>query len=73
MDPTGDDLTTVATFANTAEAELSRERLVNEGIEAFVIDGGAAGVMPFMGATMGGIHLQVRNSDLVKAKEVLGS
>jgi hypothetical protein len=71
MVPTDDDLTTVATFTNTAEAQLARERLENEGVVAFVIEGVTGGTMPYL-MQGGGVHLQVRNEDLEKAKEILG-
>jgi hypothetical protein len=71
MTATGDDLVTVATFGNTAEAELARERLANEGVEAFVLEGVTGGVMPFLAANMGGVHLQVRDRDHTKAREIL--
>jgi hypothetical protein len=66
-----DEWTTLATFANTAEAELARERLENEGVQAVVVEGITGGVLPFMGATMGGVRLQVQERDLNKAKEIL--
>jgi hypothetical protein len=69
--PSPDDWLTVATFANTAEAELARERLKNEGVEAVVVEGITGGVLPFMGATMGGVRLQVQHRDANKAKEIL--
>lgn len=72
MDPEEDDLVTVATFQNTAEAGLAKERLENEGIEAMVLEGMSGGIMPFMGANMGGVHLRVKASDLDQAKEILG-
>ena len=68
MEPTKDDLTTVATYNNTAEAGLAKERLESEGIDAFLIEGIGGGVMPYVG----GIHLQVRNEDLEEAREILG-
>jgi hypothetical protein len=71
MVPTDDDLTTVATFTNTAEAQLARERLENEGVVAFVIEGVTGGTMPYL-MQGGGVHLQVRNEDLEKAREILG-
>jgi hypothetical protein len=66
-----DEWTTLTTFTNTAEAELARERLQNEGVAAVVVEGITGGVLPFMGATMGGVHLQVQHRDLSKAKEIL--
>jgi hypothetical protein len=40
---TGEDLVTVATFPDVAEAELAGERLALEGVRAFVMDAQAAG------------------------------
>jgi len=66
-----DELTTIATYTSTAEAELSRERLSLEGIRAFVLDEITSAVMPY--ATAGGsIRLQVATEDLDRAREVLG-
>jgi hypothetical protein len=70
MEPTKDDLATVATFNNTAEAGLAKERLENEGLDAFIIEGVAGGVMPYL-MQGGGIHLQVRQEDLEQAREIL--
>jgi hypothetical protein len=69
---TTDELTTVATFTNTAEAELAKERLESEGVRAFVLDEQAAGVLPFMGSAMGGIRVQVPTELAERAKEILG-
>lgn len=70
MTATKDELTTVATFNNTAEAGLAKERLENEGVEAFVLEGMVGGVMPFLGSG-GGVHVQVRTEDVEKAREIL--
>ena len=69
---TENDLTTVATFNNTAEAGLAKERLELEGVEAFVLQGVAGGLLPYL-MQGGGIHLRVKNEDLEKAREILGS
>jgi hypothetical protein len=71
MEPDTDELTTVATFTSTAEAELAKERLALEGVRAFVLDQVTAGVMPY--ATAGGsIRLQVGAEDAERAREALG-
>jgi hypothetical protein len=70
MDP-ADDLITVATFANTAEAELAKERLELEGVSAFVVGGVTAHVMPFL-SHGGAVVLQVATEDLDQAREILG-
>ena len=65
------DLVTVASFLDTAEAELARERLGLEGISAFVIGAQTAGVMPFLTGPTGGVRLQVAPGDVERAREVL--
>lgn len=67
-----DDLVTVATFKDTPEAELARERLELEGIRAFVIGAGSAQALPYLPESMG-IRVQVDPKDLERAKEILGS
>jgi len=66
-----DDLVTVTSFPDVAEAELARERLELEGIAAFVIDGQMAGVMPYIANSTGGVRVQVKPSDLERAREIL--
>jgi hypothetical protein len=68
-----EDLVTVATFPDVAEAELAKERLELEGVRAFVIDAQAAGVMPFLAGAMGGVRVQVEGKDAARAKEILGA
>ena len=67
-----EDLVTVATFQDVSQAELARERLENEGVQAFVMDEQTGGVMPFMTNAMGGIRVQVAPGDAEKAREILG-
>jgi hypothetical protein len=67
-----DELVTVASFPDVAEAQLARERLELEGIRAFVVDGQTAGVMPFLTNSTGGVRVQVSSDDVERAKEVLG-
>jgi hypothetical protein len=68
-----DDLVTVTTFPDVPEAELARERLELEGVRAFVLSAQTTGVMPFLTASSGGVHVKVKPADLAKAKEILGS
>ncbi len=68
---TEDELITIATYSNTAEAELSRERLGLEGIQAFVIGSSTASVVPHV-ASGGAIGLQVGPADAAQAREILG-
>jgi hypothetical protein len=67
-----DELVTVATFPDPAQAELTKERLELEGIRAFVIGGQGGGVMPYLAESMG-IRVQVEPKDLERAKELLGT
>jgi Putative prokaryotic signal transducing protein len=66
-----DDLVTVASFPDVAEAELAKERLELEGIRAFVIDGQIVGVMPFLTNATGGVRVQVEPRDVERATEIL--
>jgi hypothetical protein len=68
-----DDLVTVTTFPDVPEAQLARERLELEGVRAFVLSAQTTGVMPFLTASSGGVHVKVKPEDLAKAKEILGS
>jgi hypothetical protein len=68
-----DDLITVASYPDAAEAELARERLELEGVAAFVIGGQTAGVMPFLTGPTGGVRLQVGRLDADRAREILGT
>ncbi len=70
---TSEDLVTVATFSDVAQAELARERLQLEGVQAFVLDDATGGVMPFMTNALGGIRVQVKPEDADKAREILGA
>jgi len=63
-------MVTVASFPDLPEAELAKERLMNEGIEAFVLHGGSAGVLPTI-ATSGGVQVQVVNHHETRAREIL--
>jgi hypothetical protein len=65
------ELVTVATFSSVLEAEMAKERLESEGIAALVADGGAGGVMPFI-ASSSGVRVQVAETEVERAKEILG-
>jgi hypothetical protein len=67
-----DELVTVATFPDVAEAELAKERLELEGVRAFVIGAQTAGVMPYL-ASSNGVRVQVEAKDHLKAREILGT
>ena len=71
MDPIMDELVTVATFKDTPEAELAKERLGLEGVSAFVVGAVTAHVMPFL-SHGGAVVLQVASEQLTEAREILG-
>jgi hypothetical protein len=67
------DLVTIATFPDVPEAELAKERLQLEGIDAWVFAENTAGLMPFLNPATGGIRLQVEPKDADRAREILGA
>jgi hypothetical protein len=64
-----DDLVTIATFLNIGEAKLAQGKLASAGIAASVRDENAMNL--HIGMAMWGIQLQVPDSQLVRALEVL--
>ncbi len=66
------DLVTIATFTSTVDAELAKSRLESEGIAAMLGNELASGMMPFLGAGLGGVSLQVAQHDAERAREILG-
>jgi hypothetical protein len=72
-DTAQETLVTVATFTTPVEAEMARVRLERLGIRAFLGNAIAVGVMPFLGNDLGGISLQVLETDAEQARELLAS
>lgn len=66
-----DDLITIANFVSLGEAKLAQGKLASEGISAFVCDEHMHGLGWHMGMAMGGIRLQVPDSQVVRALETL--
>jgi len=66
-----DELVTIAKFFSLGEAKLAQGKLSSEGISAFVCDEHTHAINWHMGAAFGGIRLQVPDSQLVRALEVL--
>jgi DNA-directed RNA polymerase subunit RPC12/RpoP len=62
---------TVLTFTFVYEAAIIRGRLESEGIPCFVQDELTIQVAPFYSNAIGGVKLQVRESDLNQAIEIL--
>ena len=66
-----DDLVTVATFVNPVQADFARSILEMEGIECWLIDETLSNVVPGVGLAIGGVKLQVRESDAPRAVAAL--
>jgi Putative prokaryotic signal transducing protein len=66
-----DDLRTVATFATPINAALARNALADAGIDAAIADELTLTADPFLGGALGFIKVQVRQSDLERAADVL--
>ncbi len=64
-----EQLVTIATFATAIEANLARTKLESEGIECFLADE-YRGHQPYL--PVGGVKLQVRDTDAQRAIEILG-
>lgn len=61
----------VAAFNTKIEADAAMARLVDEGIESFVIVDNLGGTFPMMQMTTGGYKVSVRGSDKDRAIEAL--
>lgn len=64
-------LATVAVFVNPLEAHIVRGRLETEGIPAFVTHEHHIWANWFISNALGGVKIQVNNSHVLDAKEVL--
>lgn len=67
----GEDLVTIAAFSYPIEAHLARTMLEREGIRVFVADEYTVTVNWLYSNLVGGVKLQVRESDRAAAVEVL--
>jgi len=65
------DLATVGSYWNATEAWLTRNRLADEGIDAFVIDDLTVSTNWLYANAIGGVKVQVPRSQLPLAREVL--
>lgn len=68
-----ESLITVATFYNEAEFLLARSRLESADIECFALDENMLRIAGFHSHILGGIKLQVRESDVKDALAILRS
>ncbi len=64
-------LVTIATFDNPFKAHLVKSRLESSGIECFLSDEFVVTVNWLYSNAVGGVKLQVRESDLERASEIL--
>ncbi|WP_444908981.1 putative signal transducing protein [Microbulbifer sp. TRSA005] len=64
-------LVTVARFSFPYEAQIAKARLESEGISAFIADEHTVNMQWLYSNAMGGVRLQVSESDLDKAHEIL--
>jgi hypothetical protein len=66
-----DDLQVIRTFINNVDAELARGALEAAGIESMIRADDCGGTRPHL--WMGGVELLVRQEDMPRAEEVLGT
>lgn len=66
-----EELVTIANFLNLGEAKLAQGKLVSAGVSAFVCDENMHAMNWHIGMALGGIRLQVPDSQVVRAMEVL--
>jgi hypothetical protein len=66
-----EELVTIAKFLSLGEAKLAQGKLVSAAISAFVCDENMHAMNWHMGMALGGIRLQVPDSQVVRALEVL--
>jgi hypothetical protein len=64
-------LITIVTFSQPIMAELARTRLEAAGIYCFIVDEHIVMAQPFYSPAVGGIKLQVWESDVRRALEIL--
>ncbi len=66
-----EELVTISKFLSLGEAKLAQGKLICSGISAFVCDENMHAMNWHMGMALGGIRLQVPDSQVVRALEVL--
>jgi hypothetical protein len=66
-----DDLQVIRTFIDNVDAELARGALEAAGIESMIRADDCGGTRPHL--WMGGVELLVRQEDMPRAEEVLGT
>jgi hypothetical protein len=68
-----DPLTTVGIFGSPVEAALARNRLEEKGIPAVILDAETVGMLFHAGGALGGVKVQVAESDAARARAVLAA
>ena len=66
-----EEMVTIAKFLSLGEAKLAQGKLISAAISAFVCDENMHAMNWHMGMALGGIRLQVPDSQVVRAMEVL--
>src|SRR5271157_1739388 len=66
-----EELVTIAKFYSLGEAKLAQGKLSSEGILAFLCDEHMHAINWHMGGAFGGIRLQVTDSQVIRALEIL--
>lgn len=64
-------LITIATFSQAIEAHVSKTKLESEGIICFIADENIVNMNWFYSNAVGGVKLQVKESDVKRALEIL--
>jgi predicted RNA-binding Zn-ribbon protein involved in translation (DUF1610 family) len=64
-------LVTIATFTYPHEAAILKSRLQSEGIQYFSKDENTLQVQPFYSNGIGGVKIQVLESDIMKANKIV--
>ena len=65
------DLITIKAFDESMQAHLVKSKLESEGIDVWLLDDHSVSVQPWASFALGGVKLQVRESDVEKAIELL--
>jgi len=66
-----DSFVTILTFTHPIDAAVIRSKLESEDVECFLKNEYSISTNPFYSNALGGVELQVRTSDLEKAKEII--
>ena len=64
-------LVIVATYATPTEAQIARNHLKTAGITAYVSGGATADALSLVGTALGGVKLEVPQSDVQRARALL--